>query len=227
MGFNWAIVPTPLFYNSGIRLIAYMLGYRLNLRKISYWSIPDVIELLINKTVGINGHIAILIGNSLSNLSSSGELHAGIINSENGQLTSFKIISKQDIDEIFNKAGKMPVQSLQNVSLAKKIPATLYDRKSPILRNYRLALIQKFGFIDEVIWINQKLIDQLFTTLILKLNRYSIWVLKDLTMTFDLLKDPNYFAMVPDSPFFTTLRTLPTKRFIKQITPILTDMHEF
>ena len=52
MGQSWEIMPKPLVYNPGIRFLAYMLGYRLNLRKISYWSIFEQLHSIFRMNLG-------------------------------------------------------------------------------------------------------------------------------------------------------------------------------
>ena len=205
IGFNWNMYPQPLVYNSGARLITYMAGYRLNLRKISHWSIPQFIETFLNKLVGLEGRLFVFVGDSLANLSSSKSLHASLIEFDNGQLISFKNVSAQELTEIHTQVNQAIQKHQEPSSIGKASKQIIYDRKTALLREYRIALSRKFKFINHVIWINENLLDKIINTIILQLNSRSLWVLKELTTSLDLLKDPNFFAVVPDHPGMNVL----------------------
>ncbi len=59
-GENWALSPPPIGNNNLFRFLSRALGFNINLRKISYWYIPDAFTRLLMETTGGTGSILCL-----------------------------------------------------------------------------------------------------------------------------------------------------------------------
>jgi hypothetical protein len=58
----WDVAPRPAVYNEMVRYIIRLMGYRINPRKLSYWSLPDLLMFTLVKNFGSNYRLTFLIG---------------------------------------------------------------------------------------------------------------------------------------------------------------------
>jgi len=61
IGTHWNITPRPKIYNSLVRFLMRLFGYNINLKKLSYWAIPENFYNLISTYIGLNYKIALLL----------------------------------------------------------------------------------------------------------------------------------------------------------------------
>ena len=58
---HWYISPKPSIYNTLQRFLLRLVGYNINLRKISHWAIPGLFFTLFTSFFGLNSKILIII----------------------------------------------------------------------------------------------------------------------------------------------------------------------
>ncbi len=63
----WKMYPRPKIYNVLIRYILRLIGFNVNLRKLSHWNLPEFIINLFNSNFGLNSKILILLTNNSHN----------------------------------------------------------------------------------------------------------------------------------------------------------------
>ena len=106
LGNHWNINPRPKIYSTLIRFLTRLLGFNLNLTKISYWAIPEFIYYIFDSYFGLNYKIAFL-------LIDEGEIK-NIISLECQNGTPIQIIPINQKD-IINKESITPLSSIWNI----------------------------------------------------------------------------------------------------------------
>ncbi len=64
---HWKMFPRPKIYNTLIRYLLRLIGFNINLRKLSHWNIPEYAINLLNSNIGLNSHISLLLTNNRNN----------------------------------------------------------------------------------------------------------------------------------------------------------------
>jgi hypothetical protein len=91
IGTHWNINPRPKIYSTFIRFLIRLFGFNLNLRKISYWAIPEFICYILDSYLGLNYKIAFL-------LTDNGEIkHLFSLACQNGTPLQIIPIKQKDI----------------------------------------------------------------------------------------------------------------------------------
>ena len=62
--FEWKISPKPKLYNTLQRWILRLMGFNLNLRKLSHWNIPEFFGNLIISRIGLNSSILLILSDN-------------------------------------------------------------------------------------------------------------------------------------------------------------------
>jgi hypothetical protein len=214
VGTYWNVHPRPLIYFGGVRFLVYMLGYHLNLQKLSHWAIPDIMASLFNKVFGLSGQMILICGDSLKALKNSqsiDDIYVMLFKYDNGMFTkaaslkSADIYASNDINYSFNLGESEEQQELEKI---------------------RLSLTEKYGYIHSVIWISINLIRSLLKSMGLDLHSQGIG-LKNLTQSIALIQDSSDFTMSPSNPVYLFLKKQKPATILKKIAPIITDLNEF
>ena len=202
----WSVYPKPLIYKGGIRYLVYMLGYRLNLQKISHWSIPTLMQWGINSTLGLVHRSVIIISDSIDDLQSVNfekiQL-ASLWTIENGAATEFRALTAEDLQS----KEEMPGDSQTLVRI-------------------RQILSEKYGYITTILWFTPELLKNLVSTLVLDLHSHTIG-LKNLSHTLELLQNTDHLRVEPESPFYSLIKNEKPKNLLKILAPLITDLNEF
>ncbi|GAG85636.1 unnamed protein product, partial [marine sediment metagenome] len=170
-----------------------------NLKKLSYWAIPELICNIHNSLWGLSNKIIIIF----TNLESSNK------GKSNEQVFLKDSISNAYLIEIFN--GK-----LKKISLLDKSDI-ISDNQLNSLSNIRNILSSKFGYISSVISIDKSLIKSIIQNFLLNLNRFNPFAK---LITIRKFQNQNYFNIYPKN-------TLVQKLKIRNLLPILIDKYEF
>jgi len=203
---HWELMPRPLIYNSLIRFLLRLLGFNYNLRKISHWSIPDLIFDLLDSFFGLNSKVLVLFTDvgSLKKLDSEKDnyLKNSIKNSlfleiENSTLTNLKLVS----------------------------PESLFSNtESNSLESIRSRCIKEFGFITAIIVIDNTLIKYFIEDFIYNHSKFALTSkLKMLKM----VKNEYYFNIFPKFPLYKVIKKRGIFSNLRLFLPILIDKHEF
>ena len=203
----WFLKPKPVIYNNSLRFITRLLGFNVNLRKLSHWAIPDLISNLFDSWLGLNSQILIILTDIQQsknlNLKNFNYLrtvseYSLLIEIENKTLTKINSINKEDL---FNSTTE--IKSLESI---------------------RYNLSEKFGFLTTIIIIDRQLVQKFIKHFIFEQSKYSPL---SKVKTLKMLKKQKFFSLFPEIPPYTLLKKKGAISFLKLVLPILIDKHEF
>ena len=194
---NWHSYPRPIIYNFFIKFFSRLVGYNVNLKKLSYWAIPELICNIYNSLWGLSNKILIIITDIER------------VDKSKKQESLKETLSNAYLIETFN--GKL--KKIQLLRKADVISENHYNS----LSNIRNILSSKFGYISSVISIDKSLIKSIIQNFLLNLNRFNPFAK---LITIRKFQNQNYFNIYPKN-------TLVQKLKIRNLLPILIDKYEF
>jgi len=159
IGIHWNITQRPKLYNSLVRFLIRMLGLNLNLKKVSYWAIPEFIYALSDRYLGLDYKIiVILTDNDKFEVTLSIEFQNGELN-KIIQIDQNKILKpgdKKSLSSVWSRVnntyGYHKVIIKINKKLIQKILETLLFKfnKLSILSAFSIIRMTKNSKIFEV-----------------------------------------------------------------------------
>ena len=195
---EWDIVPKPKFYYTIIRWILRLMGFNLNLRKLSHWNIPEFFINLLISRVGLNSSLILILTNSQQ----SEKFHESI-----------KYIVKLEINN-----GE--INHISPINKEKIITESLED-----LKDLRLSLIKNTGeYTDLIVKIDQFLVQEIINKCMIKFHKLSLLSLYKILRKF---KKSAYFDVFPEFPEYLLLKKKRFTSFLKICLAVLIDRHEF
>jgi hypothetical protein len=203
---HWNLAPRPIIYNNLIRFIIRLLGFNTNLRKISHWAIPRLLFSFINFYFGLNSKVLLLITDIKKHKKSK-------INQNN--------YLKSITEQLF-------LLEIENSTLIKiqTIPKdeAFSDDHSGSLDSIKIKILEKFGFISNIIKLDKLLLQSVIENFIFNHSRLApLSKIKTLKM----LRKEKYFRLYPEIPPYQLIKKKGTVSLIKLLLPILIDKHEF
>ncbi|MFW9826196.1 MAG: hypothetical protein ACFFEY_01085 [Candidatus Thorarchaeota archaeon] len=202
---HWNVVPKSPFYKTLVRFFIRILGFNLNLRKLSHWAVPEIIFNYLDFFIGLNSKVLIIIKDTKKDkeskfqdkISKTEVKHSILIEIEQSAIKKISIVK---LDEIFINSNSVSIDSVKN------------------------DLSIKYGFLSTVIVINKLLIQMIIQNFIIRGSKLSIIpqikILK-------LLKKKMYLTIYPEFPPYKLLRNKRSRSLLKYILPIMIDKHEF
>ena len=195
---EWDITPKPKSYYVIVRWILRLMGFNLNLRKLSHWNIPEFFINLLNSRIGLNSSLMVVI--------------TGTKNSKDFY-DSIKHIIKLDIIN-----GK--ISRISSINKEKITSEFVTD-----LKDFRLSLINTLGNqADLIIKIDQILVQEIINKCVINFHNLS---LLSLFKIFRKIKKSAYFDVFPEFPEVLLLKEKRLTSFLKFCLPVLIDRHEF
>ncbi len=195
---EWNISPKPKLYNVLQRWILRIMGFNLNLRKLSHWNIPEFFGNLILSRIGLNSSILLILSDN-DNPSDFRNSFRYMIKLDliNGELNHISSLSKQvSISD--------PIQNLES---------------------FRLRLLSELGIhTDLIIKIDRSLLRELLNRILVNFQDLSPLSLYKLAKKF---KKSTYFDVFPEFPAFLLLKKKRFTSFLKDLISVLIDRHEF
>jgi hypothetical protein len=233
-GILWDLDPWPLIYYPAMRFMAYTLGYRLNLNKISHWSIPETLELFSSKVFGLNSKIGLIIVENLefltNNQSSQTMLHQFYsITIENRAITAIEKLPLEPLTNFFENWEQtlaLQISSENQQSKKKKIitPAATIKQQ---LENFRLTLCQNQSYFNSVILVTNDFIRNVLQVLNSELlSRQFPPVLKSKKIIQQKLHEGG-LCIVPQSKYFDQPEFHQVNEITKILLSMITDHREF
>lgn len=203
----WFLKPKPVIYNNLLRFLTRLIGFNVNLRKISHWAIPELISSLFDSWFGLNSKILVILTDNQQ--------------SKNLNLKNFNYLKEVSeyilLFEIENK-------TLVKINSINKKELFNNNKEIESLESIRHILSEKFGFLSTIIIIDRQLVQDLIKHFIFERTKYSpLSKIKTLKM----LKKQKFFFLFPELPPYKLLKRKGTISFIKLVLPILIDKHEF
>ena len=203
---HWDMVPKPTIYNTLVRFLIRLIGFNLNLKKISHWAIPEVISSYIDFFFGLNSRILLIITDQ----------------------TGFKKIKVPQDQMIKNTCRHTYLLEFENSTL-KTIMAInkdklFLDRNSNSLSSIRKASLEMFRAFPVIIIIDKILIREIIKNFIFNHSSFS---LIPKFKTLKLLKNEKYFMIYPEFPFYKLIKNKKSLSLLKLFLPIMIDKFEF
>jgi len=176
---NWHSYPRPIIYNFFIKFFSRLVGYNVNLKKLSYWAMPDLIIDVQNSLLGLSSKIIIIFTNLESTnkgKSNKQVSNAYLIETFNGKLKKISLLDKSDV---------------------------ISDNQLNSLSNIRNILSSKFGYISSVISIDKSLIKSIIQNFLLNLNRFNPY---SKLITIRKFQNQKYFNIYPKNTLVQKLK---------------------
>ncbi len=195
---HWRMYPKPKTFNVLIRFVIRLLGIDLNLKKLSHWAIPEYIFGLFDTFVGLNARILLIVtSNERNNDVPAKSPITLLIEVENGTLTKV-------------------------IKLTEKMLFSGIDQES--LDSVRFAYSERYGFISNILILNENLIKTILNTFIFKVHKISLF---SLLKVMKMLKKPQNFLIYPEIPPYSLLMKKNSFFFMRDLFRILIDRHSF
>jgi len=196
---NWYSYPRPIIYNFFIKFFSRLVGYNVNLKKLSYWAIPELIINVQNSILGLLNKIIIIIT----------DFKSIKIDKSKKQESLKETLSNAYLIITFN--GK-----LKNIQLLNKSDV-ISENQNNSLKNIRNETSSRFGYISSVISIDKSLIKLIIQNFLLNQHRFNPF---SNLITLRKFRNPRYFNLYPNRKILQNLR-------IRTLLPILIDKFEF
>jgi hypothetical protein len=200
---NWFKDPKPLIYNSIVKFFTRLFRFNLNLKKVSYWSIPRLFFNIIESNFGIYSRIVL------------------ILTSIDGKKTS----RIEYIKTAFKKAILIEFRNREITKIVKLNRNDLFSEEEiNTLNVIRANVSQKYGFISAVFNIDKFLLSEIiqnFSSEVFRFTPFSQFkVLK-------LFEEDQLFNVYPEVPELKFFKEKGIKKFLKILLPVLIDKYEF
>ncbi|MFW9901730.1 MAG: hypothetical protein ACFFDY_10660 [Candidatus Thorarchaeota archaeon] len=202
----WNMVPKPTIYNTLVRFLIRLIGFNLNLKKISHWGIPEAIFNYIDFFFGLNSRILLIITDQSRSKKIKGPqdhvikntcMHTILLEFEDSTLERIMTINK---DKLFLDSNSNSLSSIRKVS------------------------IEIFGDTPVIIIIDKMLIREIVNNFVFNHSSFS-FIPKFKTLK--LLKNEKYFMIYPEFPFYKLMKNKGSLSLLKLIIPIMIDKFEF
>jgi hypothetical protein len=196
--FEWNISPKPKLYNVIQRWILRLMGFNLNLQKLSHWNIPEFLGNLILSRIGLYSSILLLI-------------------SDNDKSSNFYDSIEYMIKIDLNNGKINRILSLNTPNIASEQISNL--------KSLRLKLTNDGSIpVDLIVKIDRSLFEELLNKCLINFQDLSPLSLYKTVRKF---KKSKYFDVFPEFPAFMMLKKKSFTSFLKAILPVLIDRHEF
>ncbi len=202
---HWNMVPKPKIYNTMIRFLIRLFGFQLNLRKLSHWTIPDVIFNYIDLHFGLNSRILLIITDlksdknvkiSREQFSKNACKHAILLEFEESTLRIMRTINKED----------------------------LFSDAYGSINSIKKALTEQIGTPSAVIILDKFLLEKIVENYIFNHSKFTFL---PHFKTLKLLRSKKYLTIYPEFPSYKFIRKKKPISLLKLLLPILIDKHEF
>ena len=219
IGIPWDMSPKPYIYNNNIRFWIYFLGFYINPRKLSFWSIPTLLQSFLSMFFHHSGDILIITGKKLPNLMDTQKID---------KIYGFKISMN---DSMVEKIQYIHDDALQNIIESIKNKNLGYikgeNNKNSTLSQIRTEFSDKITFVSSIAWISDSTIAKLFKILIVDFHQPNRFSGRKLVNILRVFRKNQNFSVFPENPLYKTVKKQNPFQFLKNLTPIFTDLHEF
>jgi hypothetical protein len=202
----WYMTPRPKYYLSSIRFLLRLFGINLNLKKISHWSIPELLFNSFESYFGLYSKILIIF-------------------TDVNKLIYKKNMVEENLTDGFEGAVLI---EFENSSPIKIIPIEknkiIVENEENSLEHIRARISSQYGYVTSVLNIDKAIINKTIDNFVFKLSKFNpLAKLK----AFRMYKKKYYFNMYPELPPFKLIKDNGVISLFRMILPILIDKHEF
>ena len=200
---KWYMVPRPQVYNSLFRFFVRLFRFNLNLKKLSHWTIPQLLFNSIKTNFGLNSKILIII-------------------------TSIDKKNFNKVEYVKNAFKFALLFEIENRTIAKIIPINkselFSEHKINSLDVIRANVSDKYGYVSAVMNIDKFFLTEIMGNFLLELSKFNPF---SNFKTLKLFNKEYYFNMYPEIPPFKFIKENGMGTFFKLVLPVFIDKHEF
>jgi len=228
-GVHWDCYPTPFLFNEQFRYMIYASGTRLNLRRLSYWSLPHLVNHVMCTQWGLSAQIIVVIGNEMLQIKNTKALPGSknynlfLLSLTEGMITKIKPLDSQEFSTFFSQSDfKIDRQ-------AKKSEQYRFKKslQTQILSKYRMEQSNKLGYVNSIIWMSKNFLESLMVNLIFNVHSHTFFPLRHMRKILRKVKDPKEFSMYPENSGIINMKKVSISKFIRDVSLIITDQAEF
>ncbi|MHA1916460.1 MAG: hypothetical protein ACW986_19355 [Promethearchaeota archaeon] len=203
---RWTMAPKPIVYNNLLRFLLRILGFNMNLRKLSHWAIPSFFSNLIGHNLGLNFKVLLILTNEKK-----------FKNSKASQSNYLEKTTKSLLlVEVENK-------TIKKISPLKKEEIIINDA-TQVLKSVWVKLSKKHGFISTIVILDTYLIEYFMQNFLFDHYRFGLF---SKIKAIKMLKNKKYFYMFPELPVYKMIQKKGAFSLFKILLPIFIDKHEF
>ena len=219
IGIPWDMSPKPYIYNNNIRFWIYFLGFYINPRKLSFWSIPTLLQSFFSMFFNLSGDILFITSKKLPNLMKTqkiDKLYGFDVSMNDGVVEKIQYIHDNELQNI--------IRAIRNKNLEHSKGD---NNKKSILSQIRTEFSDKIRFASSIVWISDGMISKLFNILLIDFHQPNRFSGRKLVNILRLFRKNQNFSVFPENPLYKRIKKQNSLQFLKSLTPIFTDLHEF
>ena len=219
IGITWDMYPKPYIYNNNIRFWIYFLGFYINPRKLSFWSIPTLLQSFLSMYFNLSGEILFITGKKLPNLNNiqkTVKLNGFNVSMNDGVVEKIQYIHDNELKDI--------IGIIKNKNLAHSKGD---NNKKSILSQIKTEFSDKIKFVSSIVWISDDMISKLLNILMVDFHQANRFSGRKLVRILRLFRKNQNFSVFPKNPLYKRVKKQNPHQFLKNISPIFTDLHEF
>ncbi len=222
IGISWDMDPKPYIYNNNLRFWIYFLGFYINPRKLSFWSIPTLTQSFLSMFFNLTGDTLLLTGKKFPNLTNGKKID---------KLNGFKVSLIDGMVEKFQYIHDSELQDILEITRNEILRYSKEEKskinRSSILSKIRTEFSEKIGFVSSVVWISDEMISKITKILFIDFHKHNRFSGRKLVRILNSFRKNRYFSVFPENPLYKSVKKQNSLQFLKSITPIFTDLHEF
>ncbi len=219
IGIPWDMDPKPYIYNNNFRFWIYFLGFYINPRKLSFWSIPTLLQSFLSMFFNLSGNILLITGKKLPNLIDTQKID---------KLNGFNVSMNDGMVEKIQYINDNELQNILSTIKNKNLGHSKGDiNKKSILSQIRTEFSNEKSFVSSIIWISDDMISKIVNILLIDFHQSNRFSGRKLVRILRLFRKNKHFSVFPENPLYRRVKMQNSLQFLKSITPILTDLHEF
>lgn len=222
IGISWDMDPKPYIYNNNLRFWIYFLGFYINPRKLSFWSIPTLTQSFLSMFFNLTGDTLLLTGKKFPNLTNGKKID---------KLNGFKVSMIDGMVEKFQYIHDSELQDILEITRNEILRYSKEEKskinRSSILSKIRTEFSEKIGFVSSVVWISDEMISKITKILFIDFHKHNRFSGRKLVRILNSFRKNRYFSVFPENPLYKSVKKQNSLQFLKSITPIFTDLHEF
>ncbi len=225
IGIPWDMDPKPYIYNNNFRFWIYLLGFYINPRKLSFWSIPTLLQSFLSMFFSLTGDTLIITGNKFPNLTDTkkiDKINGFIFSMNDGMIEKIQNIQDSELQKILETVKNKILDHSEGDNYKKS-----KNTRSSILSQIRTEFSDKISFISSIVWLSNDMISKIISILLLDFHRHNRFAGRKLVRIFRFFRKNRYFSVFPENHLYKKVKNQNSLQFLKSITPIFTDLHEF
>ncbi len=222
IGIPWDMDSKPYIYNNYLRFWIYFLGFYVNPRKLSFWAIPTLTQSFSSMFFNLTGDTLLLTGKKFPNLMNGKKID---------KINGFKVSMIDGMVEKFEYIHESELQNILEITRNENLKNSKEEKSKinrlSILSQIRNGFSEKISFVSSVVWISDEMISKITKILLIDFHKHNKFSGRKLVRILNSFRKNQYFSIFPENPLYKKVKKQNSLLFLKSITPIFTDLHEF